>query len=403
MNKIFYGKEPNQHQFFVDWDKKRFYKRYTLEYIKAFEREVSIYTALKNCPYVAKLISHSVNHSFATLELELIPHPPITGYGKAYLPWKDATYSAEQKSLIVSQFTEVCDFIEKAGLVKDGEIDFELTQNNIIFDPEIGQIRVFDFAPARCAYPFIKNFVLSEIASCVKIGNPFTYKLSQKDLDFLVFPDAYKTNTSDKLLSIGNSIIEKIKEFGPRYVYQSLYINGVLQNGQRDFVEERMEIFNISEKGVFGKTCVDIGCNVGGLSTYLVERGAAKVIGVEACPKAAAVAKLYLDYLTLINPLYSKVAYNHADAVTFNFPDADVLFYCSVWRHFGSAAYHKMLGSKFKTIYFEGHAYWEEKDLVETKVLSQFGPGWKWEYLGSVKEGVGADDLKRPVFRGTML
>lgn len=397
--KVFYGKEPWMHQFFIDFAKKRFYKYWDIRRERCFQKEVEIYNALSDTGLTPHLYSAYSTHDYHILELEFIPFSSIWGFGKEESQYEKLMQTPQQIKSIQRQFNTFCDILVSKGIIKEDIIDFEISPNNIIYNDEEDKAYFFDFAFAHHqeSFQFLRRYIHSIFNDIPTSDTTSSFRIqSQQDIiDNFVFHN----NNKDKALQLSRTIIQQISDAGPVYAYQSVYVGDALTIGQRDDSTIRFNDFHIHPEELQGQIVYDIGSSIGGNLPYYVDKGARKVVGIELSNISASIASNYLEYMRLMNTDYTKIEYRHCDATQTHYDDADVIFYLSCYRHFGSPDYHKRLGQHAHIIYIEGHAHAGEKQLIES-FLHEFGDQWHWQFIGYTHESQQSKVMNRPIFKG---
>ena len=178
--KIFNGKEPWMHLFFVDYEKKVFYKMYLDKYKQYFDKEVEIYTKLSDTGLTPKLYDHFTYGCYHILKLELLPYKPVIGFGKSDAD-NEVGYSPAQKQSIIKQLNNFCDIIQERGMAdKNGCFDFEITHNNMLYSATQDKVYFYDFAykPPRETLNFIRSFIPSNIIPLPDTNVPLIGKSS---------------------------------------------------------------------------------------------------------------------------------------------------------------------------------------------------------------------------------
>lgn len=403
MIRILYDKEPEMHTFYLDKPNMKFYKCWALRERENFNNEVRVFELLKNSKHIPNLYNHYETKSRLVLEMEYIPSYAIWGYTKENMPWDNRPLSKKQIDSIKKQVFEFYNECERVGLVENNNFTFEITPNNFMYNSQNDKLYFYDFALSKRNV----NTAISELINAIDsigIGDKDASTIvKNENIKYFLYPDMIKNGTFDDIYIEGETLKRDMKSTDHRYLYHSLYVNGELIDGQRETMEFRNELLSIPQEEIENKTIIDIGCNVGGFLVYLAERNVKKAIGIESCHTATSIGRRYINHLSRIYPLYNKVIeYNRGDAVTFDYSRADVIFYFSCFRHFGSPEFHKKLGDAAKIIYFEGHAHAGE-EIVMRKILPQFGSNFLWTYLGKLPEGTGSPELLRPVFKGVKI
>lgn len=400
VNKLFYEKEPDMHEFYVDFDKKIMYKCWSLNYSKEHENEVRIFKSLEGAKYIPKLYKEYKTYSSYVLEMEFIPCPPIWGFIRLRTPWKNSTYSKRQKELMLNQFDNIYNDLKSKRLIDEQDnITFELSQNNLIFDHMRDKLMIYDFQIVNDkAEPRRKDIIkfINELPE----GDEFDIIIDrEKAVKHLICTEPGWTKED---YEEGTRIIKDIERVGPVYIYQSVFINGQLIKGQISPVLERMEVIKPRIEDIVGKNVVDIGCNIGEVLVYCARLGADTARGVDRCDIAVPIGKRYINYLKKSymnhNHIYDRVDITHGNAEDFDYNNADTIFYLGCFGHFGTPQYHAKVGQHAKTIYFGGHAMENERERMEN-TMPWFGD-FKWTYVGSYDEGVDESGIPRPVYRG---
>jgi SAM-dependent methyltransferase len=174
--------------------------------------------------------------------------------------------------------------------------------------------------------------------------------------------------------------------------YQSIYDRGTERiAGRRDDIYQRIQ--QVEAADLEGKSVLDLGCNIG-MNCYLAaERGAARVLGVEASPRIASAAVRLNAYFAapcefLVHDLNSPL-----DAGPF-----DTVFCFSLWDHLKStdALVESIRRSVKKTLYFEGHA---GSSRANYRTLLDGGLFSHIALIGYGHDGIHTDKRTRPFFR----
>ena len=159
-----------------------------------------------------------------------------------------------------------------------------------------------------------------------------------------------------------------------RYIYHSFDLPGLkisLPEAQRD-VPARFNKMGLDFKG---KTVVDIGANIGGMSLEAAKRGA-KVIGLELDASRVDAANRLARFAGL------DAQFKVFDIVNDTVPQGDIVFFCAVDGYMADkdAIYRKVAGAVKETLIFESNRRdrmlpfdeWEAlwRDLGFNKVIS---------------------------------
>ncbi len=137
--------------------------------------------------------------------------------------------------------------------------------------------------------------------------------------------------------------------------YYSLEFNGIHFPGERPWIKRWDELKNISDYS--GKTIIELGCNMGLLSAFLInEAGAQKCIGVDHDEKILESAKL-INEVYNASPIFRKVDFDSMsnwenELLLFN---ADIIFALNVLNWVRDKDRFLNFLSAFNEVIFEGH------------------------------------------------
>ncbi len=137
--------------------------------------------------------------------------------------------------------------------------------------------------------------------------------------------------------------------------YYSLEFNGIHFPGERPWIKRWDELKNISDYS--GKTIIELGCNMGLLSAFLInETGAQKCIGVDHDEKILESAKL-INEVYNASPIFRKVDFDSMsnwenELLSFN---ADIIFALNVLNWIKDKDRFLRFLSEFNEVIFEGH------------------------------------------------
>lgn len=137
--------------------------------------------------------------------------------------------------------------------------------------------------------------------------------------------------------------------------YYSLEFNGITFPGERPWIRRWDELKNISDYS--GKTIIELGCNMGLLSAFLInEAGAQKCIGVDHDGKILESAKIISDVFN-VNSIFRKINFDSLnkwenELLAFN---ADIIFALNVLNWVSDKDRFLQFLSAFKEVIFEGH------------------------------------------------
>ncbi len=404
--RIFRRKDPRFHSFYIDFSKRRFYKCYRIDGQGelAFKSCVSKYEALRDSIHIPKLYSARQEGDLLIIELEYIPALPILPHpvdGKEI----SSLFRCSQKQLnsIHSQVEEFKRDLIQSNL---GNINFSFGAFHLIYEPKTDRLVFFDFAESGVAniessFASLQRRLDSRIELCAKD------QLSNLDdmVEDKVLETLSLSTTEEDLIDV-SSIVQEGEKLIPRllslqqHFYQSVHINGKLILGSREDSRLRALDLKIPKDELVNKSAVDLGCNVGEMMCYYLERGASQVTGIELNSNIVEVGRDYLHYMSKVHPIYRNASILQGDARKVDLPEADIYFYLSGCNHYSEEPLHAQIGKKTKIIYLEGHA----NDTGRTEeVLPWFGIDWKWTFLGKTRHAIGDETKLRPLWKGVRI
>jgi tRNA A-37 threonylcarbamoyl transferase component Bud32/2-polyprenyl-3-methyl-5-hydroxy-6-metoxy-1,4-benzoquinol methylase len=169
--------------------------------------------------------------------------------------------------------------------------------------------------------------------------------------------------------------------------YYALEYNGVHFPGERPWSKRWIELKNISDYS--GKTIIELGCNMGLLSTFLMkEFGAKKCIGVDHDEKILESARIIAEVFD-VTPVFKVVDFDSSknwedDLLSYK---ADIVFALNVLNWVQDKKRFLKFLSSFNEVIFEGH------DLPENEKnnFRQFG-------FASIEE-IGYSERERIILR----
>ena len=137
--------------------------------------------------------------------------------------------------------------------------------------------------------------------------------------------------------------------------YYSLEFNGIRFPGERPWIKRWDELKNISDYS--GKTIIELGCNMGLLSTFLLkEANAKKCIAVDGDKKILRSAEIISNVLQ-VKPEYLQINFDSNDdweAKLYKF-EADLIFALNVLNWVKDKGRFLSFLSKAPEVIFEGH------------------------------------------------
>ena len=155
------------------------------------------------------------------------------------------------------------------------------------------------------------------------------------------------------------------------------------QAGQRDF-EHRLEIMQLKRQDFTDKDVLDIGCNLGNMVRYSLQRGARKAVGVDL-PQVAALAYEVANLERFWNADFFGL---RLPAAKDKLPKSDIVFALSVDAQIGYDSW--MADLTREVFYLEGHVP-QREETFRHRLEEDFEIA---EYLGMTR-----DHGPRPIFR----
>jgi len=151
--------------------------------------------------------------------------------------------------------------------------------------------------------------------------------------------------------------------------YYAIEYKGVYFPGERPWIKRWDELKNISN--YFGKTILELGCNMGLLSTFLLkEGGAVKSIGVDHDEQILKSAKIISEVYD-VNPLFFQVNFDsgkdwESELLSYK---ADIVFALNVLNWIRNKERFLKFLSNFPEVIFEGH----DLPAIEKKRFADIG------------------------------
>lgn len=314
LNRILYRKDPQLHSFFVDFEKKIFFKCYqdTEAGQSRYNYEVECHKKMSKSLYVPKLYNTYKRGCLLVTEMEFIPKLPLfehKGITKGKL-WEQACYNEKQIKRIHKHIDILETEIEKHGLVDEkGNIEFTFSTFHLMYDEIQDRLVMFDMAGGsrekrslqglmECAHVELEKRVKKSVLTNMNIVRHYRDEELFRELLFPRMP--WSKGYDEEVFAKGEDLINEINKQG--YITDKpLFINGI------DICDNNIITFSDYIKNLHGTIALveydDDG--IGEIACHYVDRGADKVIIKNS--KNRDLTKKYIDYMSEVHPIYKRI------------------------------------------------------------------------------------------------